>query len=63
MQIFYIKETNIVAKKKENRFKKIVEKLKGYSASKINPLRVKDILTRRFKRCSRNSVKIFKRQN
>lgn len=59
MQIFYIKETNIVAK----RFKKIVEKLKGYSASKINPLRVKDILTRRFKRCSRNSVKIFKRQN
>lgn len=32
MQIFYIKETNIVAK----RFKKIVEKLKGYSASKIN---------------------------
>ena len=36
MQIFYIKETNIVAKKKENRFKKIVEKLKGYSASKIN---------------------------
>lgn len=59
MQIFYIKETNIVAK----RFKKIVEKLKGYSASKIDPLRVKDILTRRFKRCSRNSVKIFKRQN
>lgn len=59
MQIFYIKETNIVAK----RFKKIVEKLKGYSASKIDPLRVKDILTRRFKRCSRNSVKIFKTQN
>lgn len=59
MQIFYIKETNIVAK----RFKKIVEKLKGYSASKIDPLRVKDILTRRFKRCSRNNVKIFKRQN
>lgn len=61
MQIFYTKETNIVEKKK-NRFKKSVEKLKGYSASKINPLRAKDILTRCFKCCSaRNSVKVLKK--
>lgn len=40
MQTFYMKEINIVEKKK-NRFKKSVEKLKGYSASKINPLRAK----------------------
>lgn len=62
MQIFYTKETNIVEKK--NRFKKSVEKLKGYSASKINPLRAKDILTRCFKCCimsARNSVKILKK--
>lgn len=57
MQTFYMKETNIVEKK--NRFEKSVEKLKGYSAFKINLLRAKDILTRCFKRCSRNSVKIF----
>lgn len=60
MQTFYMKETNIVEKKKID-WEKSVEKLKGYSAFKINLLRAKDILTRCFKRCSRNSVKIFDR--
>lgn len=60
--ILYKRNKYCSKKKKKIDLKRSLKNWKVILHLKLT-LRVKDILTRRFKRCSRNSVKIFKTQN